>query len=346
MDRILIVTNCLTGGGAERSMNLLANELYVRGRHVALLPINDSGEDLVKQLCPVFPLGRTWKGGLGDFVKSYFRYLSLIRKWKPTVIILNCDLPELFGALTINHKARLIVVEHTNHPFAGRILLGKIIRKILVLKGSEFVAVSSHLEIWQVPTKIKIVLLNAIQFDSKGPERLVEKSIATLRNVYFIGRLATIQKRPQVILEIASRFKGKFIIIGDGEAKKEIQERILRESLNVELLGYVEDPWQFLSKEDILIVPSLFEGDGMVVIEAISRDLPILLSDIPDFRRFGFPDCNYCAEPTDFVQRLTEHSLQIDNLRIPAQVRRELLESRTPKSVGDQWISYLDSGSE
>lgn len=345
MERILVVTNCLTGGGAERSMNLLANELYLRGRVIALLPINNSDEDLVKPICPVFPLGRTWRGGPGDFIKSYFRYLRLIKKWKPTVMILNCDLPELFGALSISYKARLIVIEHSNHPFAGRIFLGKIVRKILLFKGAEFVAVSSHLEIWQVPTKTKTVLLNAIQFESEGLDNLVEKNVTSLRNVYFIGRLATFPKRPQFVLEIARQFKGKFIIIGDGEAKNEIQERILRESLDIEMLGYLKDPWKLLNKEDVVIVPSLFEGDGMVVIEAVSRDLPILLSDIPDFRRFGFPDINYCAEPADFVQRLTDHRFQINKLRVPSEVRRELLKLRTPESVGDQWISYLDSGS-
>ena len=121
----------------------------------------------------------------------------------------------------------------------------------------------------------------------------------------------------------------------------EMKERILRESLAVELLGYQKDPWAHLGENDVLVVPSLFEGDGMVVVEAISRDVPILLSDIPDFRRFGFPDSNYCAEPQDFVQRISEYRSNLNRLRVPIQTRREILKSRTPKAVGDSWSTYL-----
>ena len=80
----------------------------------------------------------------------------------------------------------------------------------------------------------------------------------------------------------------------------------------------------------------------MVVIEAIARDLPLLLSDTPDFRRFGFPNANYCIDSADFVKRLTEYELRINDLRVPAQTRREILNSRTPKAVGDSWVNYLN----
>ena len=36
----MVVTNSLAGGGAERSMNLLVNELASRGMALSLVPIN------------------------------------------------------------------------------------------------------------------------------------------------------------------------------------------------------------------------------------------------------------------------------------------------------------------
>ena len=323
-------------------MNLLVNELHSRGQIVALVPINKSGEDLVRPVCPVFALDRTWKGGLVDFVRSYFRFLRVIKLWEPTVVILNCDLPELFGALNLRSVPRLIVVEHTSRPFASRKILGKVIRKILEKKKSEFVVVSSHLSIWQISTKAQAVLLNAIKLEPETFSSFNSSKSSKIQNIYFIGRLASIQKRPQIMLEIASMLQNKIIIIGDGEAKAEIKAKILRESLNVELLGYLKNPWKFIEQNDVLIVPSLFEGDGMVVIEAIARDLPLLLSDTPDFRRFGFPNANYCIDSADFVKRLTEYELRINDLRVPAQTRREILNSRTPKAVGVSWVNYLN----
>ena len=345
MQRILVVTNCLTGGGAERSMNLLVNELHSRGITIALMPINKSSDDLVKPICEIFPLNRTWSGNLGDFLRAYFSFLKTLKLWKPSVLVLNCDLPELFGALSLRLVPRTIVVEHTNRPFASRILMGKIIRKILVKKGAEFVAVSNHLKIWQVPGKKPSVLLNAINLNAEQFISSSKMQQSKIRNVVYVGRLASIQKRPQIMLEIARRIQTKVIIIGDGEAKEEIISKVQKESLNVEVLGYMKNPWDFLEQNDLLIVPSLFEGDGMVVIEGIEHNLPLLLSDIPDFRRFGFPDSNYCFDSKDFVRRIREYETKIDKLKVPIQVRTEILSSRTPKAVGDSWVSYLNQKS-
>jgi glycosyltransferase involved in cell wall biosynthesis len=344
VERILVVTNCLTGGGAERSMNLLVNELHSRGLEVALMPINISEEDLVKPICPIYPLGRTWQGGLIDFVKSYIRFVRVVNNWNPNVIILNCDLPELFGALNIKHIHRIIVVEHAQQPFASRVNLGKIVRKILCKRGSEFVAVSKHLEIWNVPRKPEAVLLNAIEFQKQNLNESYSSGPVVLKNIFFVGRLATIPKRPEIMLDISAQIKNKVIMIGDGEAKKRLQERIIRESLNVEMLGYVKSPWEFMNQGDVLVVPSLFEGDGMVIIEAISHDLPLLLSDIPDFRRFNFPEHNYCAAPEDFLKRIIDFRSKVNDLRVPELSRNEILQTRTAESVGDSWVSYLSSG--
>jgi len=342
VDRILVVTNSLTGGGAERSMNLLVNELHSRGIVVALMPINKSKMDLVKPKCPIFPLHRNWNGNLFDLLRAYLKFLRYLKLWKPTVVILNCDLPEFVGALSLKLVPRIIVVEHTNHPFASRIFLGKWIRKILKKMNAEFVAVSQHLDIWQISTKAKKVLLNAINIDSKQMAEPNQSQHVQLRNVVYVGRLATIQKRPQIMLEIAKTIQNKVIIIGEGEAKEEIELRVLKESLNVEMLGYIENPWELLDQSDLLIVPSLFEGDGMVVIEALERDLPILLSDIPDFRRFNLSSSNYCVDSIEFVRRIEEYEFRINELKVPLSIRKEILNTRNPKVVGDSWVSFLD----
>lgn len=41
--KVAIVTNSLTGGGAERAMNLAANALHAAGIQVLLIPINHGG---------------------------------------------------------------------------------------------------------------------------------------------------------------------------------------------------------------------------------------------------------------------------------------------------------------
>ena len=95
----MLVTNSLTGGGAERAMNLLSIELLNRGWSTALVPINAGGQDQVIPLCDVFPLERPWNGSLASTFKSVIKFNQVVRSWRPDVVILNCDLPELLGAL-------------------------------------------------------------------------------------------------------------------------------------------------------------------------------------------------------------------------------------------------------
>jgi hypothetical protein len=42
--------------------------------------------------------------------------------------------------------------------------------------------------------------------------------------------------------------------------------------------------------------------------------VPLLLSDIPDFRRFDLPNRNYCHSVDDFVERVKAYKKNADSL--------------------------------
>ena len=109
MERIFIVTNSLAGGGAERSMNLIANGLASRGYEVYLVPINAGSEDLVRVATSVMSIDRPWKSGFKETFFALIRFRRFLKRVRPDVLILNCELPELFGAIFSN-KCKIIVV--------------------------------------------------------------------------------------------------------------------------------------------------------------------------------------------------------------------------------------------
>ena len=98
-DLIMIVTNSVSGGGAERAMNLLANELHNKNIPVLLVALNKSGSDFVEIKSPLLDLGREKSDGLIRFVNTYFRYLASVHAKKPSLIVTNCYLPEFFTCL-------------------------------------------------------------------------------------------------------------------------------------------------------------------------------------------------------------------------------------------------------
>lgn len=340
MKRVMILTNSLTGGGAERSMNLVCNELSRRGWPVSLVPVNTSEPDLVIPVCEVFPLSRKWQSGIVAAFSTFLKLNRIVRSWRPDVIILNCDLPELFGAL-LPGKRKLVVIEHSNPAWTTRMHFGKVIRRILLMRAATWVAVSSHLQIWPYGIAPNAVLQNPLAPSKEVLHNVTISSHA--KRLIYIGRLASTQKRPEWVLEIGALTDLEVLIIGDGLMKQTLQDRAALIHPKSEFTGYVRDPWALIKPEDLLIVPSAWEGDGLVVIEGMKRRIPMLLSDIPDFRRFNLPSCNYCRDVEDFVTRTNHYRDNLNSLVVPSQIRDSILRSRSLHTVGDTWERFLVS---
>ena len=337
--RILFVTNSLTGGGAERAMNLAANELFERKWPVAFTPINSSEPDFVELNCKVFPLNRQWRGGLLNTIRAFFRFHHVIYSWKPNVIVLTCALPELFGAFLFSQR-NLVIVEEANIPWGTRVALGRIVRKILGLRGAIWVAASSHLTIWPNGRTPQAVLPNALA-PFASPKELTNTS-SDLHRLTYVGRLSA-EKRPEWFIEICRRSDTPGKIMGDGLLKESLMELVSAKNLDIEFSGFVHDPWSQIQTGDLLIIPSTSEGDGLVVVEGLKANAPMLVADIAELRHFGLPEKHYCKDLSDFDARINEYRGNLASLIVPDEVKNIILAARSPKVVGDAWENFLNS---
>jgi glycosyltransferase involved in cell wall biosynthesis len=336
----MIVTNSLSGGGAERSMNLLCNILSSRGWTVSLIPINSSLADLVKPNCEIIPINRRWKGGVIDLLKAIWTFNKIVHAWKPQLVILNCDLPELFGAL-LWHRKQLIAVEHINHPWKGRRILGRFVRKILGIKKTKWVAVSNHFLIWPGNKLPDRILKNSISQDfNKVLPNFSTGEKTRLKRLIFVGRL-TAQKRPDWAVDVAAACKIKLEIFGTGEQENHLRQLSETLGASVHFNSYRNDLWELIETGDLLLVPSEYEGDGLVVVEALAAGMPLLISDIFDFRRFGFPKDNYCGSRAEFVERINSNRENLNYLLVPTVTSNLILQERSRISVGDSWEEFL-----
>jgi glycosyltransferase involved in cell wall biosynthesis len=337
MKRVMIVTNALTGGGAERSMNLICNELTSRGWPVALIPINASLLDQVVLKCEVFPLNRKWKDGIKGTAAALSMFNQIVKSWQPDTIVLNCDLPELFGSLLFGKK-QLVAIEHSSHPWNQRPLLGKIVRRLLKLRNVNWIVVSNHLKIWPTYDEPYGVLQNPL---TQVSEIRKEENENAIKRLVYIGRLS-IEKRPEIALKISQATSKGLAIIGDGILRSDLEELALKDSLNAVFLGHLVNPWLEVRPGDLLVVPSAYEGDGLIVLEGLQREVPMLLADIPDFRRFRFADRNYCSSVDEFVVRIINFNQNLQGLKIPFHISQPLLLERDLRVVGTAWESILE----
>ena len=337
MRRVLFVTNSLTGGGAERAMNLAANELFQRNWQVALVPINLGEPDYVQLKCQTFPLNRVWRGGIFPTLTAYVKFILVVKKWNPQIIVFTCDLPELFGAFLPFNK-EIVIVEEAKFPWGTRKTFGKVVRGILALRRVSWVSASHHLRIWPTNNKPHTVIQNAL---TPFEERELPSEELGERIVY-VGRLSP-EKRPEWFVEIVNQTKISGVVFGSGLMELGLREFVSAQHINVEFAGFVSNPWTSLTVKDLVIIPSASEGDGLVVIEALSAGVPILLSDIPEFRHFGFPDKHYCQGVSDFAKRLNEFQDRFNLLRIDPLLAKSILSPRSISTIGDKWEYFLEN---
>jgi len=334
---VIFITNSLTGGGAERATNILVNELFNEGINVKLMVINSGAEDLVPPKCEVFKIGRNWQGSLLDTAKAFLRVQRILNRQKPSAIVLNCDLPEFLGSL-IYHKGKTIVVEHAARPWPTRTMLGKIVRFIHRFRGTHFVAVSSHLSIWPNGDSPAGVFPNAIDQEAFlcNPSDKNENEMRLMH----VGRLVD-SKQPQWVLNISKRTGIPCVFIGVGPLESEMKKQAEREKVDAQFIGQSSNPYRLFNSLDLLLITSLNEGDGLVLLEATALQIPFLVLDIVDFKKFRIPDNNLCVDIAEFEHKILAYKSGSIHLRLKEEDSQRILRDRSPVFVASLWLDFF-----
>lgn len=111
----------------------------------------------------------------------------------------------------------------------------------------------------------------------------------------WVGRLTDI-KKPQRILELAKELKAreikqiKFLVIGDGELREELERDALSKSLPIVFLGWRVDSVDYVDMCDILILTSENEGTPISIIEAQMLGKPVISTDVGSVNEVMIPE--------------------------------------------------------
>lgn len=113
-------------------------------------------------------------------------------------------------------------------------------------------------------------------------------------DVAFIGRFLD-QKRPEAFVSCVRQIKKSYpglkaVMLGEGELMETVKTLIDEYELNntITLVGHQENPFPWLAASKLLIMPSAWEGFGLVAVEALALGKPVVacavggLKDIVD----------------------------------------------------------------
>ncbi|MBT8917324.1 hypothetical protein BTI55_08170 [Lactobacillus delbrueckii subsp. bulgaricus] len=126
-------------------------------------------------------------------------------------------------------------------------------------------------------------------------------------DIGFFGRL-TEQKDPLRFLKIVKQISDKIpnlsvLMVGksDGTLDTEIQEYIGENKLNVNVIGFQQNPHKYMKSCRIIIMPSKWEGFGLTAVEAMILGKPVLSTDVGGLKDVQRDTDNICYTDSEFA---------------------------------------------
>ncbi len=222
--------------------------------------------------------------------------------------------------------------------------------KLLIIRAKGFLAVS----IFAVEY-FKSLGVKADKIYRFGYFRNVKKSFRNQLNtkiiqLIFVGQLIE-RKGITTLLEamkIVAKSKQSFhlTIIGTGELELFLKEFININQLQniVTLLGVInsENITDYIEKADLLILPSVFDGWGLVVNEALQSRVPVLVSDQCGAKELVIQNKNGLIFQHNNVESLTENLQKFLNLSVEERAEMKRFASEMGEKISISVVSnYL-----
>ena len=295
------------------------------------------------------------------YLRAFYIVPRFIKKINPDIVIEPAhfgpfNLPKTIKRVTVIHDLSPIL-NSSWHPLA-RVVAHRLLLKTILRKADLIITNSAHSKsdivsyYPQCKQKIKAVHLGVssslVKVDSKQP--LQKLGI----NKSYILYLGTIEPRKNLsrVIEAYNHMRRKhperteqLLIAGKEGWKTRDIMNTRRHSPYVDdiiLLGYVdrEDIPCLLSHTSLFVYPSLYEGFGLPVLEALACGARVLTSNTSSLPEVGGEHCDYC-DPYDIGDIATKMSQALIS-----QDTEEEQKARITYAQGYTWERFGETFSE
>ncbi len=179
-------------------------------------------------------------------------------------------------------------------------------------------ATIEQFEILGIPRENVKLIYNPVS--SQKPEN--SKKQENIIKIAYVGRLMLDPPKNlstffKVIAALASEKTVELHILGSGNEDNEVKNYAnkLLKSLPVEInwYGWEKNPWEVLPDIDVFLLTSTFEAFGLVLVEAISRNIPVVSTDLPEIKDFLKEGINGEVAPINQVGIFKQKILEVLN---------------------------------
>lgn len=395
MKNVAIIIQKLNGGGAERTASNLSISLK---DHYNVHLIVFDGRDISYPYAGMLhdlkiPVA---KGTLSKFVNMYKRIYAVKRILKQEKI--DCAISLMEGANLVNiwargeHKVITSIRQHMSKlPGYHEGNENKLKMRAMAITAKEsdcVVALSKGVEKdlhdnFGYAMEKMVTIYNPCDYEKLREMTAKKQKVLVLEKgnaLVTMGRLNR-QKGQWHLIRALSLVKEqipdvKLYIFGEGELRQPLEKLIadLQMEENVKLMGYVEAPHAYLEDCDCFVFPSIQEGLGNVLLEAMAFGMPCIAADCPsgpreilapgtdmqekldavEYAEFGVLTSVCSGENFNAEDPLTKEEKQLAEAIIAmladeklrksyAEKSRQRILDFSPEKIAQDWIKVIES---
>ena len=290
-------------GGAEKKIVELSNGLCEKGFKIAVLVFDkkDKKGVRIKDLSPevriIAPPPYRNHPAI-SLRRGTYETIKAVREWKPHVVYSNlwntnpfvAVVGKLFGAKVILEESVSVVPQIERKKYRT---LARLYRKSIYGLADAVVAVSQgltrevkrifgleHVKTIYNCIDIESVIARSKTADDNPPHEYFRLGLPIL---VATGRLDEQKGYPHLLEAfkiVNETVDARLVIVGDGKLKDELRRTAKSMEIDdkIAMVGETE-PYAYMCHGDIFVFSSLYEGFGIVLIEAMSLGMPVVSTD-------------------------------------------------------------------
>ncbi|MBB6663357.1 glycosyltransferase [Proteus mirabilis] len=359
---LLFIITGLGVGGAEKQVCLLADQFAQLGNKITIISLADK-EILVKpQNKNIKIVSLNMKKNIFSFLITANKLKNIIKNEKPDVIHSHMIHANIFTRLVrifVKIPVLISTAHNTNEGGKLRMFLYRITDNLATISTNvSKEAVNSFIAQKATTPDRMITVYNAIDtnlFSYNELAREKKRSEINLDDntpiILSVGRLTKAKDYPNLFhafsnLNLSKR--PKLVIIGDGEEKENLQQLAydLKISKDILWLGIRHDVSDWMSACDLFILPSAWEGFGLVVAEAMSCKRLVIgtnsggVGEVINKYGLVIPPKNSIALASAITQCLSLPEQERNSLGILA--RKHIINTFSVEKISQQWLALYN----
>jgi len=344
-NKIIHLITTIERGGAEKQLLTLVREQVKSGLGVEVFYLKGA-PDLKQEFenCGAVVNQTLLK-------KSFFQQVFTLRKYlnqDPAPVHAHLPKSELLASLSCS-KGMLIFTRHNSEAFwsGAPKIFSNVLARFVAKRSVSGVCISNAVKdyVIQRGELSKDYDLETIYYGSEKIEQLDAKALGEIKDqlrvkpgvlrVGSIGRLVRQKDYPTLLNAlkqvIDSGIDAELFIVGEGAEKDNFVELTLELAINerVHWLGRTPFVNEFLSQLDLFVLPSIYEGFGLVLLEAMQANKPVLAtnnSSIPE------------VLGRDYAGLFDTYNVE----KLSGLIKKVLLEDAFAKQLVSNYASRLD----